>query len=1676
MSNLDRDERQLRRAARMEEKVPATSAYASLVVTPPRFTVPSGGATLLATGGTPGAVSTPRVERSLVTPGLLGPRSVGAQRLAMGYGEGQAVRGVSPIMVQGSNGFDDESVDRELARFRSQGESLGLQGATLAQFVMAQVRREAAIVEERVAQAKLRKEERRQRKEERELQEKKEEARRQAEAAQRREEIEARRQEEEARRKEERELQEKKEARRKEERELQEKKEEARRQEEEARRKEEEARRKEERELQEKKEEARRKEEEARRKDEAAQRREEREFQERKEEARRQEEEARRRDEAERRQEERRIREEELQASEARWKEELALRTGGTEREPSFDKYRVKMSFCDDSVNIDDYLLHFERTATTHRWSRATWAGRLADQLKGRAERAYLRMTPEDASDYDMLKVALLEEFHHTPEHYRREFRNITKQGDENFVQFSRRLQTLLDQWIAMSQCAGDYDRLYDLILREQLMSNFRGELFQYVSDKKPATAKEAAVLAFTHLESKRDARLFNAKRNIGGQMDDEEKKKEKTTSNGSTKTGVESGKQAEQSEGQVRPVEGSRNKKTNWNREYNSRVICHRCNKTGHIARECTANACMTTEQDDQTKSSEPSEPLCKDCEKIPFRPMGRCKVNGRDAISLRDSGADKTMVKAAFVRPEDYTNGTVHVEFADLDCTKTYPLAWVDVESPYICERILAIVNDNIRPDIFLGNLAQLTSGDWVEISMYPRRALCAAVTTRAQAEAGARPVKPVVVVQIEGLQVTPDQLKVLQQEDETLGRAKRLAKEGKPIQAGKGRVEFKMSRGILKRVYREKKVECSQICVPRSLRKGLLKFAHDTPMAGHLGTKKTRERIWADFYWPGLCEDVRRYCQSCDRCQKVTPKGRVAKVPLGQMPLPNVPFEKVAVDLVGPIKPAADSGARFILVMVDYATRYPEAVALKSIEAEKVAEALWTMWTRLGIPKEVLSDQGGQFTGAVMREVHRLLAVKGRTTTPYHAQCNGLVERFNGTLKAMIKKLCVEDPKTWDRFIPGVLFAYREVPQESTGFSPFELLYGRTVRGPMAILRDLWTKEGEDGKEAQTASEYVLNLRDRIEETCKIAREHLCEEAVRQKKHYDRGAKRRTFEAGDRALLLLPLKKNKLEMAWRGPYVVEERVGECDYRIRIGPKQKLFHANMLKKYVERPAAIATVCVVDEGEEWETVQSSHEDIPLIPLTSEETIEDVHLDPETPELHIGIKEILKDNKDVITDLPRRTSLAECSMRLAHDEPVRVRQFPLPFTTRDIIAKEVDAMLKMGVIEPSVSPYSSPIVIVEKKDGKKRFCSDYRRLNKIVEFDAEPMPNMEAMFAKLSKAKYLSKIDLAKGYWQIPMAAEDKPKTAFTTPQGCYQWTVMPFGLKTSGAIFSRMMRSLLSPLDMIEIDNFIDDILVATETVERHLECLRALFQRLQEASLSARPSKCYLGFKRLEYLGHMVGNGMIQPEEGKMDKIAKMPRPTTKRQIRSFLGLAGFYRRFVPGFADIALPLTDATKKSQPNKVIWTKPMQVALDTLKVKLSTEPVCKLPDFSVPFTLRTDASGVGLGAMLLQDQGNGMQMVACASKKLLPAERNYSTIERECLAVVWGVRKFGPYLYGKPFCIQSDHKPLEYLEGLKATNKRLMRWALALQPYMYTIQAIPGRDNVGADLLSRSEE
>ena len=341
----------------------------------------------------------------------------------------------------------------------------------------------------------------------------------------------------------------------------------------------------------------------------------------------------------------------------------------------------------------------------------------------------------------------------------------------------------------------------------------------------------------------------------------------------------------------------------------------------------------------------------------------------------------------------------------------------------------------------------------------------------------------------------------------------------------------------------------------------------------MAGHQGSKRTAHRVMSEFFWPGVQADVTRFCKSCDTCQRTIKKGTVRRVPLGEMPAIDTPFDRVAVDIVGPLIPATDRGNRFILTLVDYATRYPEAKALSSINTERVAEALVDMFSRVGVAKEMLTDMGAQFTSEMMKEVSRLLSIRQLTTTPYHPQCNGLVERFNGTLKQMLKRMCKERPKDWDKYINPLLFAYREAPQESLGFSPFELLYGRTVRGPMQILRELWTKEITD-PEIRTTYQYVLDLRERLEDTCNLAAENLKTAKKRYAKYFNRRARDRQMQVGEKALILLPTSHNKLLMQWKGPFEIVKKIGNMDYRLNIKGKLKTFHANMLKLYLDRPS----------------------------------------------------------------------------------------------------------------------------------------------------------------------------------------------------------------------------------------------------------------------------------------------------------------------------------------------------------------------------------------------------------------------------------------------------------------------------------------------------------------------
>lgn len=294
----------------------------------------------------------------------------------------------------------------------------------------------------------------------------------------------------------------------------------------------------------------------------------------------------------------------------------------------------------------------------------------------------------------------------------------------------------------------------------------------------------------------------------------------------------------------------------------------------------------------------------------------------------------------------------------------------------------------------------------------------------------------------------------------------------------------------------------------------------------------------------------------------------------------------------------------------------------------------------------------------------------------------------------------------------------------------------------------------------------------------------------------------------------------------------------------------------------------------------------------------------------------------------------------------------------------------------------------------------------------------------------------------------------------------------MPFGIKTASAIFTRLMRSLLAGLP--NVVHYIDDVLVATSTWEEHLNTLRELFRRIRQAGLTVKPQKCELGMSRVVFLGHLLGEGVIRPVESIVTKLEQAPKPETKKQVRSFLGLAGYYRGLIPHYAAKAQPLVELTRKAESNHVHWTPEREKAFETLKQALASRPVVRAPDLAKEFILRTDASGKGLGAVLLQEHNGTLHPVAYASRQLLQRETHYSAIERECLALIWAVGKFHIFLYGRTFTIQTDHQPLQYLTQAKHLNSRVLRWSLVLQEYTFRVEHIKGSDNVGADYLSRS--
>lgn len=464
------------------------------------------------------------------------------------------------------------------------------------------------------------------------------------------------------------------------------------------------------------------------------------------------------------------------------------------------------------------------------------------------------------------------------------------------------------------------------------------------------------------------------------------------------------------------------------------------------------------------------------------------------------------------------------------------------------------------------------------------------------------------------------------------------------------------------------------------------------------------------------------------------------------------------------------------------------------------------------------------------------------------------------------------------------------------------------------------------------------------------------------------------------------------------------------------------------------------------------------------------------HLLPEEVE---EIKFLLENSLDRyhLPDEPLpATNILEHNIITTDEIPVYQKQYRLPPVLKQEITKETEKLLKHNIIEPSFSPYSTPLWVVPKRSGetgekKYRMVLDFRALNKKTVPDRYPLASILDILDQLGGAKFFSVFDLSSSFHQIKMSEKDKHKTAFTTPNGLYNFLRMPFGLRNAAATFQRLIDIVLRGLNEKECFAYIDDVVIHAKTLSEHRRKYLTLIERLREANLQLEPTKCEFLRREVCYLGHKLSQNGVSPDPRKLSAVSNFPRPKTPLNVKQFLGLTSYYRRFINDFSKYAKPLNKLTETGVP--FIWTSEQEEAFQALKLKLCEEPCLIYPNFDEPFILTTDASNIGLGGILSQGEIYKDKPVAYVSRFLADRETRYSAYEKEMLAIVYCVEHFRNYLYGRKFTILTDHQPLSWLKTKEPSN-RYIKWLIKLEQYDFDVVYKPGKNNLNADALSRN--
>ena len=1386
----------------------------------------------------------------------------------------------------------------------------------------------------------------------------------------------------------------------------------------------------------------------------------------------------------------------------------------------------------------DVFFTLFEILADDHGWKDSERVLLLQSVMSAKAQEAYIAMDGSERKDYPAVKQAILKAYELVPEAYRQRFRNCRKNDRQTHLEVVRELAALFTRW-RTAEGVDAFAGLCELVVLEQFKNIIPERITTHINEHDVKTAAEAAVLA--------DKYILTHKFSVRAQNSNEDFRPRRFSSFRPDSSVPRHDFNQRKYESNDKQNVDSKEvchyclRKGHWKNECPvlqekrrskvqpkgagcaARIVRPERQESvdepsvtvvgGNASRRCSVSESTDTVREEL--SLEEPQADASDSYR-PFVTQGYVSLIGSDQKVplriLRDTGASESFVLQSILPFSQKSDTGTCVLIRGIGMhTISVPLHRIALESELVRGEVVLAVRPSLPVEgveMILGN--NYAGGRvWPEMppppvvntksflhvesdpcfAEFPEVFTSCAVTramSRARGGDGESEELDLACLKVPVLPPTLSREEVVaavKEDEELAGLLAGAGSAGEMRSAANG---YFVVNDLLVRKWSQSNGEVGdpviQIVMPKQFRGIVLGTAHGG-VAGHFGVRKTHQRLLKHFCWPGVKRDVAKVVKTCHICQLTgKPNQSIRPAPLCPIPAAEKPFEHLIIDCVGPL-PSSKSGCAYLLTVMCQATRYPAAYPLRSITTRSVVKALSQFISIFGIPKVIQSDRGTNFTSNMFRNILKQLHVKQRLSSAYHPQSQGALERFHCTLKSLLRAYCLELGRDWEEGVPWLLLAAREVGQESTGFSPNELVFAHQVRGPLSLLKDGL----EESKPPVKVVDYVNGFRRRLMLAWKMASENLTKSQRGMKRLFDRRAVKRAFSPGDQVLALLPMPGSPFCAKFTGPYTVVRQVSEYDYLLATPDRKRstqLCHINLLKPYYSPgpssgPNAVAVVDSVASGQPRVAAEAdgvAPDDSVLQPrLKNSEVLANLdslvgHL---SSEHRAELKALILSYPVLFSDTLTGTDLIEHDIDVNDASPIRQRFYRVGPDKRKILDGEVQYLLDHGLAEPSYSSWASPCLLVAKPDNTFRFCTDYRKLNKVTKPDSFPLPRVEDCIDQVGAARFVSKFDLLKGYYQVKLTPRAQEVSAFITPSGLFSYRVMSFGLRNAPATFQRLMNRVISGLEGCAV--YLDDAVVVSNTWLEHLARIRAFLERLVAAKLTVNLAKCEFAHATVVYLGKVVGQGKVRPVRAKVLAIDRFPPPTTKKELQRFLGMVGYYRSFCSNFSTVVCPLTNLLKGGA--RYVWSVGCQQAFDNVKSLLSTAPVLAAPQLDKPFQLQVDASQVGAGAVLLQTGESGIDRPVCYfSRKFNKHQINYSTIEKEALALVWALVHFDVYLGGgvQPLVVYSDHNPLTYLHTLHNPNQRLMRWALYLQPYHLEVRHIRGVDNVIADALSRS--